>query len=540
MQNKTIQPLSPQPINQAYDLLVVGGGINGVGIARDAVGRGLSVLLCEQHDLAQHTSSASTKLIHGGLRYLEYYEFGLVRKALQEREVLMRIAPHIISPLRFVMPHDKNQRPAWMIRIGLFMYDHLARREFLPSSHGIRFAGHETGAPLQPGYRRGFVYADGWVDDARLVVLNAQDARERGAHVLTHTCCVSAERVGDLWQAKLQRNDSDDSNGIDGTRFEITARAIVNAAGPWAGQFASSIENAQKKAKLRLIKGSHIVLPRLFDHDYAYIFQNPDKRIIFAIPFQEEFTLIGTTDLEYKGAPGQVQIEQDEVSYLCEMASRYFARQITKEQVVWTYSGVRPLLDDESENASAITRDYVLEIDASTSGKGAPMLNVWGGKITTYRKLAEEALALLLPHFKPHLKPNLKNKAQNWTDRAFLPGGDLQQAGAMITSYDVAQFMQQVSQKYAWLPAKLQKRYASSYGTRIQAVLGEANQMADLGEELTPGLYEIEVRYLQQNEWAVSAADILWRRTKLGLWAKPEHVQRLEQWLLLQKQKDGL
>ena len=524
MQNKTIQPMNPQPINQAYDLLVVGGGINGVGIARDAVGRGLRVLLCEQHDLAQHTSSASTKLIHGGLRYLEYYEFGLVRKALQEREVLMRIAPHIISPLRFVMPHDKNQRPAWMIRLGLLMYDHLARREFLPSSHGIHFAGHETGAPLQPGYRRGFVYSDGWVDDARLVVLNAQDARERGAQILTHTCCVNAERVGDLWQAKLQRDD--------GTGFDITARAIVNAAGPWAGQFASSIQNAQKKAKLRLIKGSHIVLPRLFDHDYAYIFQNPDKRIIFAIPFQEEFTLIGTTDLEYKGAPGQVRIEQDEVNYLCEMASRYFTRQITPEQVVWTYSGVRPLLDDESENASAITRDYVLEMDASTSGKGAPMLNVWGGKITTYRKLAEEALALLSPHF--------KNKAINWTDRVCLPGGDLQQAGAMITSYDIAQFMRQIGQKYAWLPEQLQKRYARSYGTRIQVVLGQAKQIADLGQELTPGLYEIEVRYLQKNEWAVSAADILWRRTKLGLWAKPEHVQRLEQWLLEQKLKDGL
>ncbi len=530
MQNQNLQSAGVhsggQPIAQAYDLLVVGGGINGVGIARDAVGRGLRVLLCEQHDLAQHTSSASTKLVHGGLRYLEYYEFGLVRKALQEREVLMRIAPHIISPLRFVMPHDENQRPAWMIRMGLFMYDHLARREFLPSSHGIRFAGHETGAPLKAGYQRGFVYSDGWVDDARLVVLNALDARERGARVQTRTRCVSVRRVGEqaeLWQASLQC--------ADGTGFEVTARAVVNAAGPWAGVFAESIDNAQKKARLRLIKGSHIVLPRLFEHDHAYIFQNPDKRIIFAIPFQEEFTLIGTTDLEYKGAPGQVKIDEDEVDYLCRMASRYFTRQITPEQVVWTYSGVRPLLDDESENASAITRDYVLEIDSSKSGKGAPLLNVWGGKITTYRKLAEEAMALLLPY--------LKHSARGWTDHACLPGGDLQSPGRVVGSYDVAAFLREMSQKYAWLPARLLKRYATSYGTRMHKLLEQAKEMSDLGKELTPDLYEIEVRYLRNNEWAVSAEDILWRRTKLGLWAKSQHVQCLEKWLCEQKSKDG-
>ena len=505
--------------NQAYDLLVVGGGINGAGIARDACGRGLKVLLCEQHDLAQHTSSASTKLIHGGLRYLEYYEFKLVRKALQEREVLMRIAPHIISPLRFVMPHDRSQRPAWMIRTGLFMYDHLARREFLPGSQGIRLDRHETGAPLKSGYKRGFVYSDGWVDDARLVVLNAMDASAHGARIMTRTRCVQAARSGGLWQAQLQQQD--------GSKLDVTARAIVNAAGPWAAQFAGSVAaSGQKSSALRLIKGSHIVVPRLFEHAYAYIFQNPDKRIIFAIPYQGEFTLIGTTDLEYTGDPAKVGIEQDEIDYLCQASSRYFKRAITPDQVVWTYSGVRPLLDDESENASAITRDYVLEMDNGAAGN-APMLNVWGGKITTYRKLAEEALALLLPRLSaPGSRP-----APDWTDRAYLPGGDLQRSGAMVASYDVGAFVQQMAAQYPWLPAPLRERYAHNYGTRASVLLGAAQDLADLGRELTPGLYEAEVRYLQEYEWAQSAEDILWRRSKLGLWAKPEHVAALSAWL---------
>jgi glycerol-3-phosphate dehydrogenase len=508
-------------MNQAYDLLVVGGGINGVGIARDAVGRGLRVLLCEQNDLAQHTSSASTKLIHGGLRYLEYYEFKLVRKALQEREVLMRIAPHIIAPLRFVMPHDRSQRPAWMIRIGLFMYDHLARREFLPGSEGIRLDRHETGAPLQSGYKRGFVYSDGWVDDARLVVLNAMDAQARGARILTRTRCVSATRSDGRWQAQLQQQD--------GSTLDVTARAIVNAAGPWAAQFAGAVApSGQKTSALRLIKGSHIVVPRIFDHDYAYIFQNPDKRIIFAIPYQGEFTLIGTTDLEYRGDPAKVGIEQDEIDYLCQASSRYFKRPITPDQVVWTYSGVRPLLDDESENASAITRDYVLEVDTGgAAAKGAPMLNVWGGKITTYRKLAEEALALLLPRLDtPGATP-----APDWTDRAYLPGGDLQQGGAMVETYDVAAFVQKMAAQYPWLPEAVRKRYARNYGTRANVLLAGAQQVLDLGQELTPGLYEAEVRYLLEHEWAQTAEDILWRRSKLGLWAKPQQVAQLRDWL---------
>ena len=386
------------------DLLIVGGGINGVGIARDAVGRGLRVVLCEQHDLAQHTSSSSTKLIHGGLRYLEYYEFSLVRKALQEREVLLRTAPHIMWPLRFVMPHDASQRPAWMIRAGLFLYDYLAKRNFLPGSTSIGLKQHAAGAPLKGDYRRGFVYSDGWVDDARLVVLNAMDARERGAQILTRTKCTEVKRDGDLWRATLQSQS--------GTEYKVNARAMVNAAGPWTAEFAQAAQNGKNQYGLRLIKGSHIIVPRLFDHPYAYIFQNPDKRIIFAIPYENDFTLIGTTDLEYAGDPGQVSIDGEEVAYLCEMANRYFTRQISSKDVVWSYSGVRPLLDDSASTASAITRDYLLEYD----GNGAPLLNIWGGKITTYRKLAEEAMSLL--------SPGLKLNAATWTANEPLPGGD--------------------------------------------------------------------------------------------------------------------
>ncbi|MBP0598769.1 glycerol-3-phosphate dehydrogenase [Herbaspirillum sp. LeCh32-8] len=497
-----------------YDLLVVGGGINGAGIARDAAGRGLRVLLCEQHDLAQHTSSASTKLIHGGLRYLEYYEFKLVRKALQEREVLLRAAPHIIWPLRFVMPHDASQRPAWMIRAGLFLYDTLAKREILPASHGLNLREHAAGQPLKGDYRRGFVYSDGWVDDARLVTLNALDAHERGARILTRTKCVSARRDGERWHAVLES----EANGRTQV-LEVQARAIVNAAGPWAARFAQGVPGAKKNYGLRLIKGSHIVVKRLFDHPCAYIFQNPDKRIIFAIPYQDDFTLIGTTDLEYHGDAGRVEISGEEVAYLCEMANRYFTRQITAADVVWTYSGVRPLLDDSSENASAVTRDYLLECDAA----GAPMLNVWGGKITTYRKLAEEALAML--------SSNLGLQDRPWTDGAPLPGGDLQHPGKLVRRYDFDAFLQDVQRRYPWLPAQLAKRYARSYGARLERLIGTATSLAELGEELAPGLYEAEARYLVSTEWARSADDILWRRSKLGLYCQPQHVARLEAWL---------
>jgi glycerol-3-phosphate dehydrogenase len=510
-----MQSTPKQLAQQDCDLLIVGGGINGAGIARDAAGRGLRVILCEQHDLAQHTSSASTKLIHGGLRYLEYYEFKLVRKALQEREVLLRSAPHIMWPLRFVMPHDAGQRPAWMIRAGLFLYDHLARREFLPASHGVSLRKHVAGSPLKGNYRKGFVYSDGWVDDARLVVLNALDASERGANILTRTKCVDVRQEGGLWCATL----ASEQHGA----IAVRARAVVNAAGPWTAQFADAAAGAKNAHGLRLVKGSHIIVPRLFDHPYAYIFQNPDKRIIFAIPYQDEFTLIGTTDLEYTGEPGKVTISDDEVSYLCQMANRYFTKQISASDVVWTYSGVRPLLDDSSQDVSAVTRDYLLECDPDT----APFLNVWGGKITTYRKLSEEALAMLLPR--------LDRSAPSWTATAPLPGGDLQQPGVLVEGYDFARFSQQFCAQYAWLPEKLAQRYARCYGTRASRMLGTAKNLSDLGEQLAPGMYEREARYLLEQEWACSAEDILWRRTKCGLYCQPQHVARVQQWIACQR-----
>ncbi|KWN14480.1 glycerol-3-phosphate dehydrogenase [Burkholderia ubonensis] len=479
-----------------YDLLVVGGGINGAGIARDAAGRGLSVMLCEQDDLASHTSSASTKLIHGGLRYLEYKEFGLVRKALQERETLLRAAPHIMWPLRFVMPHMPNLRPAWLIRIGLFLYDHLAKRELLPGSRGIDMRRHAAGAPLIDSIKRGFVYSDGWVDDARLVVLNALDAKERGAEILTRTKLVSAERVGDEWEARLQL--------ADGSISVVRARAIANAAGPWVGDVLHGALGRGAQHSVRLVKGSHIITRRLFDHDHAYIFQNPDKRIIFAIPYERDFTLIGTTDVEYTNDPAKVAIDGNETQYLCESINRYFKRKISPADVHWTYSGVRPLLEDENAaNASAVTRDYRLEMD---DGAGAPLLSVFGGKITTFRKLAEEAGDLLCRA--------LGRDAAPWTAGAPLPGGDIANA-----KFDA--FAAQFAARHPWLPAELARRYARAYGTRAERVVGNAKSLADLGTAIAPGIHEAELRYLRDVEWATRAQDVLWRRSKLGLHVAP-------------------
>ncbi|KVQ18082.1 glycerol-3-phosphate dehydrogenase [Burkholderia ubonensis] len=479
-----------------YDLLVVGGGINGAGIARDAAGRGLSVMLCEQDDLASHTSSASTKLIHGGLRYLEYKEFGLVRKALQERETLLRAAPHIMWPLRFVMPHMPNLRPAWLIRIGLFLYDHLAKRELLPGSRGIDMRRHAAGSPLIDSIKRGFVYSDGWVDDARLVVLNALDAKERGAEILTRTKLVSAERVGDEWEARLQL--------ADGSISVVRARAIANAAGPWVGDVLHGALGRGAQHSVRLVKGSHIITRRLFDHDHAYIFQNPDKRIIFAIPYERDFTLIGTTDVEYTNDPAKVAIDGNETQYLCESINRYFKRKISPADVHWTYSGVRPLLEDENAaNASAVTRDYRLEMD---DGAGAPLLSVFGGKITTFRKLAEEAGDLLCRA--------LGRDAAPWTAGAPLPGGDIANA-----KFDA--FAAQFAARHPWLPAELARRYARAYGTRAERVVGNAKSLADLGAAIAPGIHEAELRYLRDVEWATRAQDVLWRRSKLGLHVAP-------------------
>jgi len=431
----------------ACDLLVVGGGVNGTGIARDAAGRGLSVVLCEQDDLASHTSSRSTGLIHGGLRYLEEFHFALVRKALREREVLLAAAPHIMRPLRFVMPHAAHLRPAWMIRAGLFLYDHLARRSRLAASASIDLTTHIAGAPLQAPYRRGFVYSDGQVDDARLVVLNALDAQARSAY----------------------------------------ASGVLAAALPGRAQH-----------QLRLVKGSHVVVPRLFPHHFAYVFQNEDRRIGFAIPYHQDFTLIGTTDVDYRGDPAAVRIEPAEVTYLCALASRYFRRQLVPSDVIWSYSGVRPLLEDESSDPTRVTRDYALELERQP----APLLSVFGGKITTYRRLAEDAVNLLAGP--------LRSRAAPWTAGALLPGGELPQGSLAV-------FLRTLARRYPWLPAQLRWRYAHAYGTRIERVLGAAATAAQLGQELLPHLYECEVEYLCREEFARTAEDILWRRSKLGL-----------------------
>jgi glycerol-3-phosphate dehydrogenase len=490
------------------DVLIVGGGINGVGIARDLAGRGLSVVLCEKDDLAAHTSSSSTKLIHGGLRYLEYYEFSLVRKALAEREVLLKSAPHIMWPLRFVMPHDPTMRPALMIRAGLFLYDHLAKREVLPGSHGIDLRRHPAGKPLKPQFGKGFVYSDGWVDDARLVVLNAIDAAERGATVLTGWRCVDAQRNTTGWQMQLQ--------DAHGARRRVNARALVNAAGPWAAQFLQEHVHLPESKTLRLVKGSHIVVKKLFDHDHAYIFQNPDRRIIFAIPYEGEFTLIGTTDVEHDGPVGQAHINDGEIAYLCEQASRYFAQAITPADVVWTYAGVRPLLGDETSDASAVTRDYQLDFDT----RQAPLLTVWGGKITTFRKLAEEAADGLCQHL------GMKHPA--WTAGAHLPGGDLSAwiGPPVRPDTDFARFEQELAQRHPQWPPAVRHHLARCYGARIDKVVGPQG----LGEEVAPGLYEAELDYLHEHEWARSAEDVLWRRTKLGLHMSAADREKVARW----------
>jgi len=488
----------------AYDLVIIGGGINGAGIARDAAGRGLSVLLCEQHDLAAHTSSASTKLIHGGLRYLEYYEFGLVRKALQEREVLLRAAPHIIRPLSFVMPHNPGLRPTWMIRAGLFLYDHLGKRELLPASESVDLRTHAAGQPLKPELTNGFIYSDAWVEDARLVVLNALDAAERGAKILPRTRCISARRYADMWDVTLQPADGHPAQ-------VVRCHALVNAAGPWVVNFLHDSLGMTSRRHLRLAKGSHIVVRRMFEHDHAYLLQNADKRVLFAIPYEREFTLIGTTDVEYQGDPADASITDEEVAYLCDMANRYFARSISSADVVWSYSGVRPLLADNATDLDAVTRDYLLECDATS--ERAPLLCVFGGKITTYRRLAEEALDLLTL--------SLSHMKAAWTADAALPGGDIPNA-------DFDGFLAGFRRSTPWLPEVLARRYARAYGTRIDRLLAGARSVAELGEDFGGGLFEAEISYLISQEWSQTADDILWRRSKLGLHVGVETVRRLE------------
>ncbi|HUG25755.1 glycerol-3-phosphate dehydrogenase [Piscinibacter sp.] len=488
-------------------MLVVGGGINGAGIARDLAGRGQRVLLCEKDDLAQHTSSSSTKMIHGGIRYLEYYEFSLVRKALAEREVLLKSAPHIIRPLRLVMPHDPSMRPVWMMRIGLFLYDHLARREVLPGSETIDLQSGPIGEALQPRYRKGFAFSDGWVDDARLVVLNAMDAAERGAEVLTRTRCVDAQRTAQGWQVRLE--------SAAGERRDVTARVLVNAAGPWAAQFLREHAHVPDSKSLRLVKGSHIVVRKLYDHDHAYVLQSPDRRIIFVIPYEGEFTLIGTTDVEHTGPVGQARIDDAEIAYLCEHASRYMRQRVTPADVVWSYAGVRPLLEDEAADAAAVTRDYQLDLDQ----RGAPLLTVWGGKMTTFRKLAEEAADMLAAP--------LAITRGSWTQRAFLPGGDLSEwiGAPRRPDTDIQRFAQALALRHEEIAPALCKRLARDYGSRAEELLS-----AGLGEPVAPGLFEAELNYLHRHEWARSADDVLWRRTKLGLHMSAEQREAVADW----------
>lgn len=491
-------------MSDPYDLLIIGGGINGCGIARDAAGRGLSVMLAEQGDLAGATSAASSKLIHGGLRYLEQYEIRLVREALAEREVLLRSAPHIIWPLRFVLPHDATLRPLWLIRLGLFLYDHLAGRRTLQGSEGLDLAAHAYGAPLRRGIARGFAYSDCWVDDSRLVVLNAVAAAQRGAAIRPRTRVAAARRDGAHWLVSLA--------AADGSVREVAARALVNAAGPWVGEVLASIAapGGREVLEPRLVKGSHIVVPRLYDGPQAYILQNTDRRIVFVIPYEGRFTLIGTTDVPFEGEPGAVTISPEETDYLCAAVSRWLARPVVPADVVWSYAGIRPLYDDRAASASTVTRDYVLELDRE--GDGPPLLSVFGGKITTFRRLAEQALDKLAPVF-PDLWPA-------WTGKARLPGGDLD---------DFAGFVARVRAARPWLEPAMAERLAHAYGTRIERVLGDARKMADLGDRFGGDLTEREVAYLVREEWAGSAEDVLWRRSKLGLHLDAEGQARLKE-----------
>lgn len=494
-----------------HDIAIVGGGVNGCGIARDAAGRGASVLLLERGDLAQGTSSASTKLIHGGLRYLEHREFALVRESLGERERLWRIAPHIIRPMRFVLPWVPGLRPRWMLRLGLFLYDHIGGRRVLAPTQAIDLRSHPAGAPLRPGFGPAYVYSDGWVDDARLVILNARDAADRGADIRPLTEAVRLERSDGLWTIH--------GCTAQGEAVQFKARVVVNAAGPSVLDLLARASQPSDR-HMRLVRGSHIVVPRLFDHDFSYFFQLADGRIFFAIPYEDDFTLIGTTDRDHDGPLEQVAASAEEIAYLCEGANRYFARSITPADVVWSYAGVRPLVDDGSDRPEAATRGYRLEWEDGAAGQ-APMLSIFGGKITTYRHLAAEAVAMLKAHI-----PALQGG--DWTAKAALPGGDFPMTG-------LPALVAQMQRDYPALVPATVERIARAYGLRARDWLGDGRA---LGEDFGHGLTEAEVRYLIAQEWATTSDDILWRRTKLGLRLDAAQVARLDAWLG-ERTKDG-
>ncbi|NHB59959.1 glycerol-3-phosphate dehydrogenase [Photorhabdus sp. RW14-46] len=489
---------------ETKDLIVIGGGINGAGIAADAAGRGLSVLLLEAQDLAKATSSSSSKLIHGGLRYLEHYEFRLVSEALAEREVLLNLAPHIAFPMRFRLPHQPHLRPAWMIRIGLFLYDNLGKRVSLPGSKGLKFGANSV---LKPELVRGFEYSDCWVDDARLVVLNAQEVKKRGGEVRTRTKVTRAWREQEGWMVEAEDLRT-------GKTYTWRAKGLVNATGPWVKEFFDDGLKLKSPYGIRLIKGSHIVVPRVHDEPQAYILQNEDHRIVFVIPWMDEFSIIGTTDVEYQGDPKEAEIDDQEINYLLRVYNDHFKKQLNRDDIVWTYSGVRPLCDDESDSPQAITRDYTLDIH-DEQGK-APLLSVFGGKLTTYRKLAEHATEKLMQYY--------PTAGKAWTRNGQLPGGNLE-------GCDRDGYARLLRKRYNWLPEGVAVRYARTYGSNSELILQGANNLTDLGESFGHGLYETELRYLVDNEWVVELDDAIWRRTKLGMWLKEEQKQRIAAWL---------
>lgn len=511
------------------DLFIIGGGINGCGIARDAAGRGLSVTLAEQADLAQATSSASTKLFHGGLRYLEFFDFHLVREALRERETLLVAMPHISRPMRFVLPlyRDmrfegdtpagrllsrmlpwmKGRRPDWMIRLGLFLYDHMGGRKILPATRSLDLRTDPAGRALDPKFRRAFEYSDCVVEDSRLVILNARDAALRGAKILTRTRVTAARRVGDLWRIETE------SGGATQIHH---ARALVNAAGPWVMEVLHDVTHIKTAERIRLVRGSHIVTHRLFDHDRSYFLQGEDGRIIFAIPYEQDFTLIGTTDQDHHDTPQDPQCSDSERDYLLAFASRYFAKPVTQADVVWSFAGVRPLYDDGADSATAATREYVLRVDDN----GAPLLNVFGGKITTYRRLAEHALEKLAPYF--------DDLPADWTARVALPGGDFPHDGeaALSASLQAAK---------PWLPAHLCARLVRTYGTEAFALLQNVDSLDAMGQDFGAGLHSVELQWLMAEEWAVTAEDVVWRRTRLGLRLTPEQIMQIDRWMAGQR-----
>ena len=490
-----------------YDLLVIGGGVNGVGIARDAAGRGLSVGLCEQSDLGQATSSASTKLFHGGLRYLEYYEFRLVRQALFERELLLQAMPHISWPMRFVLPHHKGLRPRWLVRLGLFIYDHMGGRKILPKTKSLDLSSDVTGVPLKDSFERGYEYSDCWVEDSRLVALNARDAAERGADIMPRTRLVSAERRGDVWQATLH----DVETGADRV---VEAKALANAGGPWVEEIIRNKMRLNTSDKIRMVRGSHIVTKQLFTHGKPYIFQQSDGRIVFAIPYETDFTLIGTTDAEQTEDPSKAVCTPEEADYLCNAVSEYFAKPITQDDIVWTYAGVRPLYDDGATSATAATRDYVLKLDGEEGE--APLINIFGGKITTYRRLSEKVIEMLRPRF--------EGMDPNWTAGIPLPGGDFPVDG-------VKTLVSILRGGYPFLDLDWALRLTRAYGTDAAKMLGDAKSLDDLGDHFGWNLYAREVQWLMDHEWAACADDVLWRRSKIGLRVSEDEIAKLDAWM---------